>query len=131
MNKDLKLKKGDIVTYNGYQKNLQMSINVEQTIESFEKQYNVQVFKVERKTTIYEFKEILDKKEKEWLGNFIRPFREKVNNITKYANVSTKQEYLCIEIDKEKSIFLPMFRENTMYKGMKLNKEYTLEELDI
>lgn len=85
--------------------------------------------------TIYEApKEILDKEEKEYLEAVIRPFRYRAKcikkiiamDITPYAG----EEFIIIFLERE-AISLPFFKKNTMYKGMELNKEYTLEELGL
>lgn len=81
--------------------------------------------------TIYKRKEpILDDKEKEYLGNVIRPFRNEVIYIVKKIYNHREKEYIAINL-KNDNIFLPNFKENTMYKNMKINKEYTLEELGL
>ena len=77
--------------------------------------------------------EILNEKEKEYLSNFIKPFRNGVLAITKY-NYSNGDEYLQIEVNQPnrfECIKLPYFEKGTMYKGMKLGKKYTLEELEL
>ena len=77
-----------------------------------------------------EYKEpILDEKEKEYLSVVIKPWRDKVKSIAKYR-YSPEDEFICIEI-KCKYINLPYFKAGTMYKGMELCREYTLEELNI
>ena len=73
--------------------------------------------------------QILDKVEKKYLSNIVRPFRDKVEYIQKSETCS--REYIKIEIKNEASINLPFFKEGTMYKGMKAVKTYTLEELGI
>ncbi len=83
--------------------------------------------------TIYKREEsILDDKEKEYLGNLIRPFRDKVKYIVKirYSRINNTA-YIFIKINNDDYINLPYFKENTMYKNMKINKEYTLEELGL
>lgn len=71
--------------------------------------------------------EILDKKEKEYLSNIVKPFKDKVKYISK---LGAGDEYISILLDTE-MINFPYFKRNTMYKGMKNRKEYTLEELGI
>lgn len=73
-------------------------------------------------------KHILDKVEKEYLENFLRPFKNKVELIEKRE--SRNKQYVCICINGQ-YIYLPYFEKNTMYKGMELNKEYTLKELGL
>lgn len=76
-------------------------------------------------------KEILDETEKRYLKAVIRPFKNKVEYITKYKTILNNKEYICIEIKEEANILLPYFKKNTMYEGMKTNKEYTLKELGL
>lgn len=85
-------------------------------------------------------KPILDDVEKEYLSNIIKPFRNKVIGITKY-DYSTNGEYIHIKLKRTispvdyfiplESIDLPIFKRGIMYKGMEINKEYTLEELGL
>ncbi len=74
--------------------------------------------------------EVLDKVEKKYLGALISPFRDKVTYIKKNT-VWDGDEFLVIAIKMDKSIVLPNFKKGTMYRKMKLNKEYTLEELGL
>lgn len=88
-----------------------------------------------RLKTIYERKEpILDSKEKEWLKNFIKSTNIKVisikknlgNNISEYLSIYYFNDY-----EEKRKMFLPNFAKETMYKNMKLFKEYTIKELGI
>lgn len=72
-------------------------------------------------------KEILDEKEKEYLSAVIRPFKDRVDYIEKVENIL---EYIAIELNNERLSF-PFFDKGTMYKGMELNKKYTLKELGL
>ena len=71
----------------------------------------------------------LDPIEKYYLFNIVRPWRDRVNYIAKREE--DNKEYIEIRVDTFTSIPLPVYRKGTMYRGMKLNKEYTLKELDI
>ena len=73
---------------------------------------------------------ILDEAEKRYLSDVIRPFRDRVQYIAKRQNDNYKEEYIIIMINRD-LIFLPNFKENTMYKDMELDKKYTLEELGL
>lgn len=83
-----------------------------------------------------EIPDILDEKEKEYLSNVIKPFRNRVISINKYFyvfdNTCAIEIYILssVKIFEKEIIRLPLFR-NEMYKGMKKNKPYTLEELDL
>lgn len=73
-------------------------------------------------------KEILDKEEKRYLSNVIRPFRDKIICIIKHRDIN--KEYIEIVLDSE-YIMLPYFKKKSMYKGMKLEGRYNLEELGL
>ncbi len=84
--------------------------------------------------TIWKRKEepILDSTERNYLSAVIRPFRNDVKSIVKENNYYDGSEYICINYKKEATdTLLPDFKAGTMYKGMKLNKPYTLEELGL
>lgn len=80
-------------------------------------------------------KPILDDVEKEYLSNVIKPFRNRIICIIK--NKCLPDEYLRIHLkhytgkDANEIIYLPYFKNGSMYKGMEINKEYTLEELEL
>ena len=89
-------------------------------------------------------KPILDEKEKEYLSNIIKPFRNRVIYIAKSETVTTYENpnakiYECIYImykdsSKKRNPYymgFPRFEKGTMYKGMELKKEYTLEQLGL
>lgn len=83
---------------------------------------------------IVENKEILDKVEKEYLENFLRPFKEEVKEITKIRKAfSFQNEMLHIGLKDIGSydIILPEFKKGAMYKGMELYEAYTLQELGL
>ena len=71
--------------------------------------------------------EILTKEEKDYLSAVIKPFRNRVSSISKDGPL----EYITISLDGDDFAILPNFGEGTMYKGMKLDKKYTLEELEL
>ena len=73
-------------------------------------------------------KEILDEEEKEYLSAVIKPFRDKIEYIAKHG---VNKEYIDICIRNDSKIIFPYFKSGTMYKGMELNKKYTLEELGL
>lgn len=73
---------------------------------------------------------VLDTVEKNYLENLLRPFKDKVEFVQKKERKN--KEYLCIQINTHHMyewIDLPSFKKNSMYKGMKSEKEYTLKEL--
>ena len=74
---------------------------------------------------------ILTEKEKAYLSAVIKPFRKDVEYIKKLNPSCLKgKQYLCIELIND-YFTLPIFAEGTMYKGMEVNKRYTLEELGL
>ena len=125
------LKNGEVVFYGGSSK-YGSTYCFENLTDDFKFEPNdeVSIVKVERPTkyeTVFERKEeILDNTEKNYLRGVIRPFEVKYieKGTTRYA------EFIYIQL-KNTHICLPDFEPNTMYKGMKLNKKYTLEELGL
>ena len=73
---------------------------------------------------------ILDDAEKRYLKGVIRPFRDKVLYIAKRSIMDRRKEHIYIDLTHD-VITLPCFMKGTMYKGMKTDKEYTLEELGL
>lgn len=80
-------------------------------------------------------KPILNDTEKEYLGNIIKPFRDRVISIRKIEDPGEECLIIQVEHFKDKSIreifMLPSFEKKTMYQGMELGKRYTLEELGL
>lgn len=74
-------------------------------------------------------REILDTKEKEYLSVVIKPFRNKVNKVTKkqYEDI----EWIHVSFANNDSFSFPAFDKNKMYKGMNANRGYSLEELGL
>lgn len=91
----------------------------------------VKIEKPVKYETVFERKEeILDETEKRYLGNIIRPFKDKVKYVEKHKSLShTEKEYLIIRMIDDDDISFPYFEKGTMYKGMEENKRYTLKEL--
>lgn len=83
-----------------------------------------------------EYKEpILNKAERKYLSDVIRPFRKSVTYISKLPFSETDRQFISIVIMNERGrrecVNLPNFETDTMYKGVKPNKPYTLEELGL
>ena len=97
----------------------------------------IKIEEPEYKTVYEKDKEILDKEEKEYLSAVIKPFRNRVESIQKKYFLG--KEYIKINIKPKTQnnssliddMLLPYFKQGTMYKGMKLQKEYTLKELGL
>ena len=83
--------------------------------------------------------QILDDAEREYLSAVISPFRDRVKHICRAWYITSSGEYqrnLSIYITLSDdvtsyNIDLPLFKKETMYKGMKIGKAYTLEELGL
>lgn len=79
---------------------------------------------------------VLDDVEKSYLRSVIKPFRGRVNYIYKtrcggkgyFIRIVVRSTILPSGLD---SMYFPVFTEDTMYKGMVLNKTYTLKELGL
>lgn len=82
--------------------------------------------------TVYEAKvEILDEVEKRYLKGVIRPFRNNVEVIRKLFSPTKGKYYIQIRYKDEPSTNLPYFESEEMYKNMKTDSFYTLEELGL
>ena len=82
--------------------------------------------------------EVLDKVEKAYLGNIVKPFLKKYDTIevVKYRGFFGRVEWLEIYLDGDENgngdvIEFPAFETGTMYKGMEEDKKYTVEELGL
>lgn len=85
---------------------------------------------------LQEYKEqILTDKEKQYLENALRPFKDRIVSIEK--SYRTYGEFIRINLKSYnnegmiESIDMPYFEEDTMYKGMKTIKKYSLKELGL
>ena len=141
------LKDGDIVIYRNGNKRTVISNNLiaedgyigkhlsEYNDELKGKGYNgSDIVKVERPVkyeTVFERKEeVLDAAEKRYLSDVIRPFKNRVKYIYKGQLWSNNKEFINI-ILKEDTLDLPYFKKGTMYKGMEIDRNYKLEELNL
>lgn len=77
--------------------------------------------------------QILDKEEKEYLSAVIKPFRKRVDYIAKWCcdSAPLDKTFITVRFIDTDTITLPYFNKNTMYKGMELNKKYSLKELGL
>ena len=75
-------------------------------------------------------KSILDDIERRYLSNVIKPFRDRIEYIIKNSAYSPI-EWITIKYKDGGATNLPLFEKGTMYKGMKLGRNYTLEELEL
>ena len=79
---------------------------------------------------------ILDDAERRYLSAVIKPFRDKVLSIEKSSGLYASHYFDEISVHYESfghdlCFDLPPFEKGTMYKGMEVNKNYTLEELGL
>lgn len=75
---------------------------------------------------------ILDDVEKAYLSAVIKPFRKDIEYIEKFKSNYVGKEYIYIVMKKDDDYCkLPRFFKGTMYRGMELNKRYTLKELGL
>lgn len=80
--------------------------------------------------------DILDEKEKKYLREVIKPFRNRVVCIRKVGCANNDKYFIGIKISSRLTLseveffYLPLFQ-NDMYMGMESNKEYSLEELGL
>ena len=74
--------------------------------------------------------ELLTPKEKEYLEGVIKPFKDKVRYIAK-SEMDNNLEYLCINIKDDYHLCFPNFLRNKYYKGLEIEKKYTLKELGL
>lgn len=146
------LKDGDIVTYRDGQErtvfcnklinesglSTQYLTSYDESLKKTELQKSqTDIVKVERPVkyeTVFERnEEILDEKEKRYLANVIRPWRDIVDYIVKLRSVEQNEikEYIVIFTVENDKIVFPEFKADTMYKEMEVNKKYSLEELGL
>ena len=142
------LKDGDIVTlrngakYTKCVRRLQnefsfigLNIFTENLKFSASKDRGMDVIKVERPvkyvTAFERVEEILDEEEKEYLKAVIKPFRNKIKHIQKIKIFMENEAYIEIATKDDDTACLPSFDQDKMYKGMEVDKKYSLEELGL
>lgn len=130
------LKNGKVIFFNkdiSHQRTLYVFDNLDKNFK-YTINDDVSIVKVERpikyETVFERKKEILDEAEKKYLADVIRPFRKHIMFISKTG--FDGEEFLKIDFKRPVNSFsLPFFKKNSMYKGMKVDQKYTLEELEI
>lgn len=81
---------------------------------------------------LFEEYEQLDEVEKRYLGNIVRPFKDKVEYIKLCSsNTNPKVCQIIIRLNTNETIFLPKFETGTMYRNMEHDVELSLEELGL
>lgn len=76
-------------------------------------------------------KDVLDETERKYLKAVLRPFRNRVARVTKLKFLGCSDYSLRVDLEDGDSLSFPNFPAGTMYNGMELYHEYTLEELGI
>lgn len=80
---------------------------------------------------LQDYKEpILDEGERKYLSDVIRPFRNKIDTISKF-NTFDDRQYIYIGMKDRRWSNLPCFPKGTMYKGMEDGKHYSPKELGL
>lgn len=118
------------------EKRLESRLNVTniENLKNLKDDYYGKIIKIEEPIyqTVYEHKEeILDEAEKRYLKAVIRPFRNRIKYVRKIKSFDKSRNFLQILLNNDEGITFPYFKSNTMYKGMKEDKEYSLEELGL
>ncbi len=145
----LDLKNGDIVKYRNGLKKIVSGDKLWENDDLFtplryytedlkdvdgEEEYDI--VKVERPVqyeTVFERKEeILNETEKRYLASVIKPFKNKIETIEKTIKIDDSSLcYLIMLLKNNDMANLPNFKKNSMYKGMEVNKKYSLKELGL
>lgn len=142
----LDLKDGDIVTYRDGRKKIVFEDKFygsnhfvllkyyTEDLKDIDGEEENDIVKVERPVkyeTVFEREEeILDEIEKRYLTRVIKPFRHKIKGIMKRSEYGSLY-YIKICLKNGDAAYLPCFKENSMYKGMEPNREYSLKELGL
>ena len=79
--------------------------------------------------------DILDEKEKPYLESILKPYKDRVDFVIKQGIGDYYERIIiCVSV-KNKSfknyIAFPYFNKGTMYKGMEIDKKYTVNELGL
>ena len=73
--------------------------------------------------------QILDDVERKYLSEVINPFRKKISYIRKSKDF--RKKYIKIVLCDGDTMYFPYLANDEMYKGMELDRNYTLEELGL
>ena len=74
---------------------------------------------------------VLDDVEKEYLSAVIKPFRKMIAYIVKAQDFDGGKQCIRIILQNGDGMHFPYIDDDAMYKGMEVNKEYSLEELGL
>lgn len=76
-------------------------------------------------------KDVLDETERKYLKAVLRPFKNRDVRVVKLKSQICSYYYLWVGFKDGYGLAFPSFPAGTMYNGMELHHEYTLEELKI
>lgn len=140
------LKDGDIVTYRDGRKKIVFEDKFygsnhfvllkyyTEDLKDIDGEEENDIVKVERPVkyeTVFEREEVLDETEKKYLAEVIRPFRKRIQFIQKKKEITEINPYIRIVCEDNDKLIFPYITDNSMYKGMEVNKKYTLKELGL
>lgn len=140
------LKDGDIVTYRDGRKKIVFEDKFygsnhfvllkyyTEDLKDIDGEEENDIVKVERPVkyeTVFEREEVLDETEKKYLAEVIRPFRKRIQFIQKKKEITEINPYIRIVCEDNDKLVFPYITDNSMYKGMEVNKKYTLKELGL
>lgn len=74
---------------------------------------------------------ILNDTEREYLAATIKPFRKMIAYIVKAQDFDDGKQCIRIILQNGDGMHFPYLDDDAMYKGMEVNKEYSLEELGL
>lgn len=74
---------------------------------------------------------ILDDAEREYLSAVIKPFRKMIAYIVKAQDFDDGKQCIRIILQNGDGMHFPYLDDDAMYKGMEVNKDYSLKELGL
>ena len=114
-----------------WESNLRYAVNSNFDVVKVYEDFTLQKVLWERKP------ELLTEEEKIYLTNLIKPFRNQFRGLEKKYSEETNSHYLVLDVvhfqdeREDDSIYMPNFEKDSAYKGLKTDKYYTLDELDL
>lgn len=76
-------------------------------------------------------KQILTKKEEEYLSYVLRPFKDTIKYIYKFTCMNGDYEVIAAVRTGYGDLVFPPFKKGTMYQGMEICRHYTIDELGL
>lgn len=129
------LKKGEMVCRKGWGENVYIKFNEKGYLFIYPKEvrFVLRVRDITKDDWEVYHEPILDATERRYLRNVIRPFKDKIDYLMISDNVFGVNQVRLGGYGKFEKVLLlfPKFEKDTMYKGMKVDKPYTLKELGL